>query len=249
MLIVSVVLCTHRRPATLRRSLASLLRLGDDFQAVLCCDEGSAATRSIAAEMLRPTDIFLSVPGIWGPSASRNLGIQIAQGEYVGFLDDDDTLDPSYATLLEHFDGESVIYTNYRKIFERDEGEHLVETRRAEKSNAGKKPGDVLIRNHINISGFLAPANAIRPLRFRSDLSVSEDWEFILQLKAAARFRHADLFASNWHHLDDQQTRDNVSKAERAKAYAAICSLHPSDEAAVIKGRSERMKKLGRHHE
>ncbi|MCR5709024.1 MAG: glycosyltransferase [Bacteroidales bacterium] len=77
----------------------------DDLEAVLVDDHGS--DDSVALARARVEDYhgpkvfrFVETPVNGGPGAARNYGIGQAAGDYVCFLDSDDTLDPDFCGLL-----------------------------------------------------------------------------------------------------------------------------------------------------
>jgi glycosyltransferase involved in cell wall biosynthesis len=86
---VSVIVPTCDRPVTLRQALASIRALeGPDLTfEILVGDNGAnPQTPAIAEEF---GAIYLKTPKR-GPSAARNAGLQLATGDFVAFLDDDD---------------------------------------------------------------------------------------------------------------------------------------------------------------
>ena len=85
---LSIVLATHNRPNLLARALQSLCSQEfDDFEIILCADEGLKETKEVALKYLRPTDSFVCAPRIRGPAGTRNLGISMASGRHVCFLE------------------------------------------------------------------------------------------------------------------------------------------------------------------
>src|SRR6185436_5574152 len=86
---VSVVIPTRNRSRLLAEALQSVQAIaGPDLELeILVCDNGSTddtadVARSFGARVLQAT-----TPG---PSATRNVGIRAATGEFLAFLDDDD---------------------------------------------------------------------------------------------------------------------------------------------------------------
>lgn len=93
----SVIVPTHLRPGLLRRSLGSLrAQAFQDFEVIVVDDAGGGDTAQVAAELLRPADTFLRRGGRPGPATSRNAGLDLARGEWVVFLDDDDAFAPHH---------------------------------------------------------------------------------------------------------------------------------------------------------
>ncbi|WP_434639871.1 glycosyltransferase [Klebsiella sp. I138] len=100
---ISVYIPTHNRPVMLARALESLLsQTYKNFQ-VLVCNDGSSKSYKEVIENYR--DLFCDFKYIENPSPmgacfSRNKLIEIADGEYITGLDDDDEYLP---TRLEDF--------------------------------------------------------------------------------------------------------------------------------------------------
>lgn len=108
----SVVICTHRRPELLRRSIASVLAQDyptDRYELIVvdnAADETTAdLVRAVAVEA--PVAVTYVVERQPGVSAARNRGIAEARFDYVAFLDDDATAHPDWlaafdAVIREH---------------------------------------------------------------------------------------------------------------------------------------------------
>jgi glycosyltransferase involved in cell wall biosynthesis len=86
---VSVIVPTCDRPVLLRQALASIRALeGPDLAfEILVGDNGSAAETPVIAEEFGAIYLKASTRG---PSAARNVGLRVATGEFIAFLDDDD---------------------------------------------------------------------------------------------------------------------------------------------------------------
>ena len=248
---LSVIVTTHLRPVLLRRALASVLALGQDVQIVLCADEGSDQTRLVAAQMLRPSDVFVAAPHLRGPSQTRNLGLSLATGGWIIFLDDDDTLDPCVFDVLPILTSDCVIYTHYRKVFETrpdallGQGDEITPLRVVPRNTARKPIGTVMAKNFLPVGCFFTPLAMAQPLAFRADLTSSEDWEFLMQLYQTAPFRHADFVTYNWHITEAEASRDKVRRKVRAQNCRKIYALHPVADAQIHQLRIARLAELG----
>lgn len=93
---LSVVICTYRRPAALRRLLAALrgqTRLPDEILVVDASPDGETEELVLGFGGLLYTRV---PPGERGLTRQRNWGIARARGELVAFLDDDTVPEPTY---------------------------------------------------------------------------------------------------------------------------------------------------------
>ena len=128
---VSVILPTHNRLALLKKALASVERQEyKSYSVVLIVDGSSDGTVEFAREeSLR--EHFPGIPAFEiivneqprGAAASRNLGMARSRGDFIAFLDDDDTWAPHYlghvVGFLGKHPGASACYAAHLQ-----EGEH-----------------------------------------------------------------------------------------------------------------------------
>ncbi|MBC7894640.1 MAG: glycosyltransferase [Cytophagaceae bacterium] len=97
----SVVIPTFRRPEALLACVAALRAqdlAGIPFEIVVVDDAGDdSALRELLAQFSDGPPIrYAPVPGRRGPAAARNLGAEIATGEFLAFIDDDCEPDPNW---------------------------------------------------------------------------------------------------------------------------------------------------------
>lgn len=95
----TVIIPTHNRPKLLKRALQSaIIGLPDDGEIVVV-DDGSNAPPARAVrdiEDRRVRVLRCEQPMGHGGSPARNMGIQVARGAVIFFLDDDDEMSPDY---------------------------------------------------------------------------------------------------------------------------------------------------------
>ena len=105
----SVVVATRNRPNTFGRALRSIVEQSCDDIELVIVDDGSdqqhlAAYRSAIAACPRQS-LLHSLPRYakgHGPAFARNVGAMAATGDYICFLDDDDSwTDPTYLARIE----------------------------------------------------------------------------------------------------------------------------------------------------
>lgn len=94
---VSIIIPTHNRSAWLREAIESVLATrneGVDVEVVVVDDQSTDDTPLVATAY--PV-VYHRVEGV-GASSARNAGIAVAQGDIIGFLDDDDVFVPGALT-------------------------------------------------------------------------------------------------------------------------------------------------------
>jgi len=101
-LIIPVYNAAGHIEACLRSIFAQTL---DDIEAILVDDHGQDDSIDRARLLLSAYDgpkqfRFAATPANSGPGAARNLGISLAAGQYVAFLDSDDWIDPTFCQAL-----------------------------------------------------------------------------------------------------------------------------------------------------
>src|SRR6187402_44698 len=92
---VTVVIATRDRRAWLEQCLASVLgQQGVSFEVIVVDDASSDGTRDWLSTVSNPRLKVVLLPEPSERSVARNRGLADASGQYVMFLDDDDSLWP-----------------------------------------------------------------------------------------------------------------------------------------------------------
>lgn len=93
--LVSVVITTYNRKHLLKKAIASVLAQTYPAIEIIIVDDGSVdGTAEFAAGYTQPNIRYIRQAN-QGVAAARNTGILAAQGKYINFLEDDDTLYPA----------------------------------------------------------------------------------------------------------------------------------------------------------
>ena len=96
----SVVLCTYNRSSLVGRAVRSVLSQRFEDMELIVVDDGSTDdTRSVLHSIDDPRLKVIRKPNE-GPQRARNTGLDAAVGRYVVFLDDDDSVLPTWLTEL-----------------------------------------------------------------------------------------------------------------------------------------------------
>lgn len=85
----SIIITTHNRPARLRRAIASALAAAKDTE-VIVVDDASADETAQACAGIKGIR-YLRVERNQGVAGARNVGLIASHGEFITFLDDDDS--------------------------------------------------------------------------------------------------------------------------------------------------------------
>ena len=119
---LSIIIPAYNVETFLPKCLDSIFAQDGPAVEVICVDDGSTdGTRSLLDEYAthHASLRVVSQPNK-GMSAARNLGLDVAEGEYVMFVDSDDWLcEGALVKLVAVLDGEDVVCFNAKKYFER----------------------------------------------------------------------------------------------------------------------------------
>ncbi len=206
---VLVVIPTYKRPDGLLRALSSALAQNFDGLAVAVVDDGGGLPdlpqdpRLTAVSLARNTATLGLV---------RNVGIALADSEFIAFLDDDNVWAPDHlataVAALEQDPGLGAVYTSVRRI--RPDGTELDVLgdpfdRKRLKNHSYIDANSIVVRRDADVGFSVLP-------RTKKTMP-KEDWEYLWRLSRKHRLRHIprvtvnysvnpDSYYTTW---DDQQ--------------------------------------------
>ena len=196
--LVSVIVRSTGRPE-LATALASLAMQTYQRIEIVVVDARSAGPLQLDTAHCRfPLRVGQSDHAL-GRSAAANLGLDLAQGDALIFLDDDDWFEPDHiAGLVEQLGLESATIAAYAGVrcvrpSSSDDWETI---------QVYNDPFDeVRLRceNFIPIHALLFRRQALQgtlPCRFDEQFDLYEDWDFWLQLRERGGFRHRDAVSA-----------------------------------------------------
>jgi len=194
---VSIVVRTRNRPVQLGRALASLAaQTYRPLEAVVVNDGGCRLDEVALRGALGDVPLRLETLARSGGRAhAANLGLALASGDWIGFLDDDDELLPRHvATLLTAavLAGSPVVYSDCETVVRElaPDGAVVREESRGRFFMARDfSPEVLLFESYIPLICLLYARSAIAGLGgFDESLELFEDWEFNLRVSRSATF-------------------------------------------------------------
>lgn len=207
--LISVVVRTKDRPEFLAEALASLSRSTWRRLEVVLVNDGGAPPR-LPEDFPLPLRLVSLEPGR-GRAGAANAGVEAAQGDYVGFLDDDDLVEPEHFEILAGLVGGAGVRVAYT-----DAAVGVYEASGAETGARGGwrqverrlpysrdfDPDLLLLDNYIPFHTLLFE----RPLFFEAGsldetFPFFEDWDFLIRLARLTPFHHLPRVTCEYRHF------------------------------------------------
>ena len=193
---ISIIVPVYNTPSALiRRGLDSLYLQDVDIE-ILLIDDGSQRETADYLDSVRGDGVKVLHKQNGGVSSARNMGLDNAVGEYIAFMDPDDELKPGYlASALNYlietgvtavFGGMEYVYPDGKSkadVQEFESGEHcrilesdeIVYLQRSLFEKAALAEIGVTPIQYVSNCGVLYKRDAIKSLRFRENIVISED--------------------------------------------------------------------------
>lgn len=200
--LLSIIVPVYNAGEWVSETLDSLLRQTYENLEILCVDDGSSDnSRDIVRAYQEKDDrIRLIEKENGGVSSARNLGIDVARGAYIAFLDADDFVEPdAYRTMIERMEAEQsdISFCQFTRFWPNGKTLHIVEENLPKLSENPQDikyflfstPGSVAenilymadIHGSICRSVFCLEIIKKNNIRLHSDLHFAEDQIFMLE--------------------------------------------------------------------
>ncbi|MBO1770695.1 glycosyltransferase family A protein [Agrococcus sp. TF02-05] len=232
---VAVIVRTKDRPLLLARALASIdgqsLR---PRQLVVVNDGGEPTAVEAALDAVRTTVadevVVVHHDAPVGRPRGMNVGVRASSASAFVFHDDDDSWAPAFLeTSLAHLDGnqaDAAVATRTAVVFERVEGERIVELAREvyQADTASVTLTETLYRNATPPICLVYRRSAYDEVGGYDDaLTALADWEFLLRVLRIATVGFVDGEPlAFWHHRRDDLSATGNSAYADAGAHAAF---------------------------
>jgi glycosyltransferase involved in cell wall biosynthesis len=213
---ISVIIPTFNRPTLLRTAIESVInQAGGPYELIVVNDAGTAVEESLLAE-LKQANIAVHIvehTQNLGLGAARNTGISLASGEFVLFLDDDDSLAPGALYLLceqTRLKDVDFVYGDHIRQFYQDGRKSTQEYRKA----IHPKDNPLVYENQIICGTFILRRSiAISCGGYREDLMVHEDYNFHLRIWKGLRVATVSVPVLIYNIFDSTERMNNARRA------------------------------------
>ena len=251
----TVIIPTHNRPRLLERALSSIKiqKESEDCEIIVISDQSNSETSAVCDRILGSKDSYIRRGGPNGPSASRNLGLKIAKGNIILFLDDDDAWHPDLLKHLKYsqkLHSGNPIYFDCSVVKEQRLPTHSVFLEEKKLSYAGHLTSAVFVKNLVHMSCFAFPSYLLKDLYFDSSLRAYEDWDFLLGVFRRNFPLHESFLGSRIFEVDDNTTDRRGSSADANNFHAVLDYLsiyrkHPAPTEEIKSQRSALLSTVG----
>lgn len=226
----SIVIPAYNRAYILPRAIASVqVQTESDWELIVVDDGGSDNTEELIKNYNDPRIQYTRQDNA-GPGMARNRGMDMAQGEWVTYLDSDDMFMPEYLTQVAVCGGRYGACKQKRSlVFLNDDG-----SVRAEKADPNNEDGDVTLQDFYDWRVKTTSSGLFHKRGYKSRWRVVriQDLDFILQLGC----EDPEGFVYIPHRLVDYRQSYNgdgicatATYGSYAKAFGQIYEWHKND--------------------
>ena len=229
MIKVSVIVPVYNVENYLRACLDSIINQTLKDIEIICVNDGSTDSSLAILQEYARNDKRIKIIDSQnkGSSAARNIGIDVAQGDYIGFVDSDDWIDLNFyetlynAAVSQNADIARTCYDyNYKnKVVEEKHLNAIIHAAADNNRDLKINEHSVVIWNAIYKNRFLKSNN----IRFLEDLSCSVDVTFTAQTTFLST-KTIPVIGTYYHHRDDVPNQLSLLTLHKIKTSALASS-------------------------
>ncbi|MFF7292086.1 glycosyltransferase [Microbacterium sp. NPDC008134] len=225
---VSIIMPVWNRGGGLRRAVESILAQAWQDWELLIVDDGSWDDTLAVAELLVARDdrIRLIRREHGGVCAARNAGISAASGEYIAFLDSDNTWLPTYLRdMVTSMAGEG-LSAAYASI-EVDDGESI------RYRHGDQDRESLLLGNSIDLNTLIVRRDVVESVgAFDISLRRAVDYDLILKVAEVTTIAHVPTLGARYDNSDE--STDRISTSEARGWNTAVRLRHAEAPASTV---------------
>ena len=226
--LVSVIVRTKDRPILLKKALKSIAsQTYRTLEVVLVNDGGCDLDIKELKNILGDISLqYTKLDKNTGRAHAGNAGIENAEGDYIGFLDDDDEYYPDHiATLvniLETYDYKAAYTDAYITFYDFDpEKTEIVQKEKRLFTSRDFSLQELLIDNYIPLLSLLFRSDILRDHKgFDENFDIYEDWDLLIRIAEKFPFYHAGKVTAEYIQWSNNlQISQSPLSFEKAAAY------------------------------
>jgi GT2 family glycosyltransferase len=230
------VIPTHNRPDRLRTAVTSVLAQSHAAVEVIVVNDGGVDVEpTVRALDGQGRVTYVALGRNRERSAARNVGLRLATGKYVAFLDDDDWYEPDHvATLVAALEasGKPVAYSDARRVWEERAGDRYRVVHEDRPYAEPFDPERFLIDNYIPILCLMFRRECLEQIGgFDESFATHEDWELLIRLSRRWTFTHVPRVTCAYTWRQDGSSTTSSRSDDFLRTRVAIY-LKYADEAA-----------------
>jgi GT2 family glycosyltransferase len=236
--LVSVIVPTKDRPIWLRRALESVVAQSYPRVEIVVVNDGGCEVADVLAPLrgARPI-LYVSLPETRERSVARNLGVMLARGTYVAYLDDDDWFYPDHLeTLVSALEeqGAAVAYADAHRVLEVRQGSTYVTRGMDQPYSYDFDRERLLAGNYIPILCLLHRRDCLERVGlFDEQLATHEDWDLLIRLSRAYDFIHVREVTCAFSWRTDGSSTTSERKGDFQRTGAIVAQRHRGQPPAA----------------
>jgi LmbE family N-acetylglucosaminyl deacetylase/glycosyltransferase involved in cell wall biosynthesis len=202
--LVSLVIRTKDRPELLSQAMESVAASTYRRVEVILVNDGGVSPE-IPSEFPFPV-VRVEMETNQGRAAAANAGVAAATGDYLGFLDDDDLVEPEHLATLTGLVSAADVRVAYTDaavgVYELDPDQGWHEVDRRLPYSRDFDPDILLVDNYIPFNTLLIERELFDEAGpFDPAFEFFEDWEFLLRLASLTPFHHLPQVTAEYRHF------------------------------------------------
>lgn len=192
----TIVFTTYDRPHLAGAALQSIAaQTFRDFE-VIVVNDGGAPQETFVELLAKTCNVTYVRQPNRGVAAARNLGLALARGRYIVYLDDDDIMYAHHLARLYHEACQNpgaLVFGNAEVVYEQLESGLRKEVNRTLMRCAAYDFHRLQVANYIPINTLAHPRSIVDQCGgFDETLPSHEDWEFLMRISRQIAFVHFD---------------------------------------------------------
>jgi len=252
---VTVVMPTYNRPEFIAASIESVLaQTFREWELIVVNDGGSREVEATIAPFLADSRVRYAYARHGGLSAARNVGMALAEGEYIAQLDDDDVYYPDHLETLVSFlranPGCEAAYTDTRRAFQQKRDGRWVTVKKTVPYSQDFDPHAMRHQSYVPITSLMHARECVRQVGFYDEnILRAMDWEYFIRLSRLYPLHHLRAVTNEQRERGDRSQMTRTFEVPRNYYRNLISFLHgyfPLTGARLLPGRQgpgERLKR------